>query len=342
VLLDFVPNHWSHQHFTFQDALKNADSPYVGWYHFKSRPDAYETFFGVKELPQINLRNPAARRHMLDAARYWLEFGVDGYRLDYAIGPAPDFWADFRQVTRQVRPDCWTFGEVVEPSGTQIGFHGLLDGCLDFLLLEALRQTFAFRRWNLAQLADFLDRHEAYFPRDFSRPSFLDNHDMNRYLWAAQGDQRSLRLAALCQFTLTSPPIIYYGTEVGLSQVRDVRQGEFGRPEESRLPMLWGDAQDAELLAYYRSLAAVRRAEICLRRGDRQAILVNRDYLAYIRRYEDQSLAVVFSIAQTPVTLSIPGRWKKILLSSDAGCHLTSGEDSAEISLPAVSAVIVK
>ena len=81
VLLDFVPNHWSHLHATFQDAIHNPSSPYRDWYTFKHWPDDYESFFGVKELPQVNLRNPAARQSMLDAAAYWLDFGVDGYRL---------------------------------------------------------------------------------------------------------------------------------------------------------------------------------------------------------------------------------------------------------------------
>ena len=75
-------------------------------------------------------------------------------------------------------------------------------------------------------------------------PSFLDNHDMNRFLWVVGGDTRRLRLAALCQFTLPGPPIVYYGTEVGLSQRRDVRYADgSGHPEESRLPMPWGDAR---------------------------------------------------------------------------------------------------
>ena len=56
-----------------------------------------------------------AREHVLEAARYWLDFGVDGFRVDYCIGPTPDFYADFRRVTRQANPECWTFGEAVDP-----------------------------------------------------------------------------------------------------------------------------------------------------------------------------------------------------------------------------------
>ena len=84
---------------------------------------------------------------------------------------------------------------------------------------------------------------------------------MNRFLWVVGGDTRRLRLAALFQFTLPDPPIVYYGTEVGRSQDRDVRSADgSGHPEESRLPMPWGDDQDTDLLAWYRELVALRRA----------------------------------------------------------------------------------
>jgi cyclomaltodextrinase len=340
VLLDFAPNHCSSEHPAFQEAIANQASPYVQWFSFDHWPDRYESFFGVKSLPQFNLRNPAARKHLLEAAAYWLEFGVDGYRLDYAIGPSPDFWADFRRATRKARPDCWTFGEVVEPPDSQIAFSGLLDGCLDFMLLEALRQTFAFGRWDAAHFMSFLDRHEAAFPAGFSRPSFLDNHDMNRILWALQGDKRRLKLAALCQFTLAGPPIIYYGTEVGLSQERDVRQGSRGLPEESRLPMLWGNSQDAQLLKFYRTLAALRRGEPALRRGQRKTMHASKDVLAYVRSDRGASLATVINLGEEKSRLQLPGGWNSIELTSDAGCSFD--RENGWVELPPLSGLVLK
>ena len=56
---------------------------------------------------RIPRRDASARQHVLEAAKYWLEFGVDGYRVDYCIGPTPDFYADFRRVTRTSKPDSW-------------------------------------------------------------------------------------------------------------------------------------------------------------------------------------------------------------------------------------------
>ena len=256
VLLDFVPNHWSREHPTFLEAARDRSSPYAGWYSFMRWPDAYESFFGHKAMPRINYANAEARRHVLDAVRFWRERGVDGFRVDYALGPDEDFWADFRIAT----DGAWTFGEVVETPETQRSFEGLLDGCLDFGLLEGLRATFAHGAWNAARFTAFLDAHERYFPPSFSRPSFLDNHDMNRFLWSAGGDVNRLKLAALCQFTLEGPPVVYYGTEVGLSQDDDIRAGGWGGDRQARLPMLWGADQDADLLAFYGSLAELRQA----------------------------------------------------------------------------------
>ncbi|MDX1686848.1 MAG: alpha-amylase family glycosyl hydrolase, partial [Candidatus Promineifilaceae bacterium] len=117
-------------------------------------------------------------------------------------------------------------------------------------------------------------RHDDYFSPYFSRPSFLDNHDVNRFLWLVDGDVRKLKLAALCHVTLPGPPIVYYGTEVGLSQERDVIQEHGHVLEEARAPMLWGDAQDADLRQYYRRLIRFRRAHPVLWRGRRRTVHV--------------------------------------------------------------------
>jgi cyclomaltodextrinase / maltogenic alpha-amylase / neopullulanase len=126
---------------------------------------------------------------------------------------------------------------------------------------------------SVSGLDGFLRRHLAFAPKDFVWPSFLDNHDMNRFLWVVDGDTRRLRLAALCQFTLPYPPIVYYGTEVGVSQERDVRSADgSGHPEEARLPMAWGDTQDGDLLRFYRALIGLRRATPRLWRGERRTV----------------------------------------------------------------------
>ena len=165
---------------------------------------------------------------------------------------------------------------------------------------------------------------------------------MNRYLWAVSGDIDSLKMAALCQFTLAGPPVIYYGTEAGLSQERDVRQGELGLPEESRLPMPWGDQQDGELLSFYRRLVALRRSEPALRRGSRQSFPCGDKVVAYRRDTPDQSLAVVINLSEDAQQLEIPGRWVSLLLASRAGAVIKPDNTSTEIEIPGRSGLVMR
>jgi cyclomaltodextrinase / maltogenic alpha-amylase / neopullulanase len=277
LVLDFVPSHVSDGHSAFAAARADATSPYASWFRFDRWPDDYRTFFGVPTMPQLNHDDEAVRRHLVDAAMFWLGRGVDGLRLDYAGGASYELWAELRVAARADHPECWLFGEVVDTPAAQLAYDGLLDGCLDFQLAQSLRATFGYRDWSAAQLGGFLDAHETAFPPAFSRPSFLDNHDLDRILWIAQGDTRRLRAAALVQFTLAGPPIVYYGTEVGLSQTESIKDAG---DRQARLPMLWDADQDRDLLAFYGELSALRRA---LPAEPRETIAAEGDRLVYAR-----------------------------------------------------------
>ncbi len=341
VLMDFVPNHWSSQHPSFIEATRDRNSEYVNWYTFEHWPDKYKCFFTSRGLPQINLRYGTARAHVLDAAKYWLEFGVDGYRVDYCIGPTPDFYADFRRVTRTARPDSWTFGEAVDPPDSQLTFEGSMDGALDFMLLEVLRKTFAFGKWNARQFGEFLDRHEAYFPKTFTRPSFLDNHDMNRFLWVARGDIRKLRLAALCQFTLIGAPVIYYGTEAGLSQHNDVMQQGRAIHEEARLPMIWGKDQNRDLFAFYKGLIALRQAHSALRGGARTNLHVDGKILAYRRSDGRESLVIALNPSEREASLELEGTESAAAFATGPECRVQAKGGAQRIVLPPFGGMIL-
>jgi glycosidase len=261
--------------------------------------------------------------------------------VDYAIGPTPDFYADFRRVTRAARPDCWTFGEAIDPPDGQLAFEGGLDGTLDFMLLEALRATFGFGRWEARRFADFLDRHEAFFPRTFSRPSFLDNHDMNRFLWVARGDKRRLKLAALCQFALAGPPIIYYGTEAGLSQVRDIRQGGWALHEEARLPMVWGTAQDEALLSFYRALGKLRHDRPALRRGGRTTLLADGSTLAFRRGEGAEAVVAVLNTGTEAATVRLPGPERVMALATSDRVRAEAQGEQVVVRLPGLGGAML-
>jgi len=168
VILDFVANHVSNQHPAFKAALQTPESPYKDWFYWDPWPH-YRCYFDVPEMPELRLTYGApARRYLLEVAQKWLRLGIDGYRLDYASGPGLDFWVDFRRACREVNPESWLFGEVTKPADEQLSFSGGLDGTLDFLTCQALRETFAFQSWSLSRFAGYLQDSLAYFPREFS------------------------------------------------------------------------------------------------------------------------------------------------------------------------------
>ena len=339
VILDFVANHWSNQHPTFQAAQRNKNSEYRMWYTWQRWPDEYTSFFGVKGMPQLNLKHKPASDYLLACAQYWLEKGVDGYRLDYAPGPPHTFWADFRQACKAVNPDVFLFGEVVRHSEGIAAYIPHFDGCLDFPLADALRRTFVLETSTLLEFEAFLAAHETYFPKDFSLPAFLDNHDMTRILYLAGEDTAKVKLAALVLFTLSAPPVVYNGTEVGVSQ-----QNPLGRFEEARLPMLWGNEQDKDLLTYFQRLGAVRKQFSLLASGKREVVHLNvqKGTYAYLRTSETYAVLIALNTSRCPCTIEVPN--VSLQISAEDllnGNRVVISADSVSISLPAQSGAFI-
>lgn len=259
IILDLVCNHTSHLHPIFQEALEDKQSPYRSWFFFDELEDnGYRSFFGVRSMPQVNLNHPDARQWMLDITRYWLEeFEIDGYRLDFANGPNLDFWSDFWVLTKTINPDSFCFAEVVETPRVLEKYQGRVDGVLDFHVADAIRRSFGRKSWSEERFNSMLNQHEAYFKKDFVRPSFLDNHDMDRFQFIAGGSEDDLRRAAQVQFQLPGPPIVYYGTEVGVEQT--VSKSSKVGLEASRGAMLWEDEQNKSILSFYQELIKERK-----------------------------------------------------------------------------------
>ncbi len=345
LILDFVANHWSNLHPSLQAAQQDPHSPYMDWYLWKHWPDEYAGFFGVKSMPQLNLApGSPARQYLLDCAVYWLENGFDGYRLDFAYGPPLDFWVDFRRVCKQTRPDCWLFGEVIHSARAQRAFAPVFDGMIDFLLAEAVRQTFGYGRWDLAAFESFLAAHEAYFSGLFDRLTILDNHDMNRFLFLAGNDQRRLKLAALLIYTLAGRPINYYGTETGVTQVRPTHVGNRGFFEEARQPMLWGAEADHELVEFFRLLVSLHKSHPAIRRGARKVVHLDAKSgtYAYLRQLDDDILLAAFNLSDQMrmLTLDLPGFSKaENLLNNQL---VETSPNVVRLSLDPLSGMLVK
>jgi cyclomaltodextrinase len=258
VLLDFVANHCSNQHERFQAALA-GDERALPWFKWKTFPH-YEGFYNVPGMPCFNLEpGSPARAHLLEAARYWLRFGADGYRLDYANGPSRDFWVEFLQACQEVNPECWTFGEIVAPADEQITFAGSMHGTLDFLTCQALRETFATGIWSLSHLAGYLENYWADYPKAFSRPAFIDNHDMNRFFFTAEGSVSTQEAALRLLYLMPGAPIVYYGSERELSQRQSIHTADALGFDEARQEMDWVDKKERKSAKVMRDMAAFRR-----------------------------------------------------------------------------------
>lgn len=260
IILDLVANHLSYEHPYFVEALAKPESPYREHFVFDESEIGYRTYFGLRSMPQINLTNEATRKWMFDIARFWLtEFQVDGFRLDHAQGPGPEFWTEFQMACKQANAESFCFAEVVEPPSEMLRYAGRVDGLLDFNFNETVRRAYGYGSITKEDFNIFLRRHLDFFKESgMLMPTFLDNHDMKRFLFIAGEDKQKLRDAAELQFKLPGPPIVYYGTEIGMSEFQT--DDPHDRLVGCRAPMEWGEAQDSELFAFYQSLIR-RRAQ---------------------------------------------------------------------------------
>ncbi len=283
IIADFVPNHCSKDHPFFKDAQKNKDSQYIDWFYFIHWPDDYLCFLSVQEIPKLNLDNPQTRDHIIGAAKYWLSFGFDGFRLDHVIGPSHEFWKIFRQKIKDDYPNVVLIGEAwmmgvkqrelrtlhvknkffkwLSGAASDSLFKeyiGELDGVLDFRAQELIKRCFVELKIPHSKLTTYLKNHYASFPKKYFLPTFLDNHDMDRFLFLCGNDKEKLKAAATLQFSLPKPAIIYYGTEVGMTQTISLWNVGSNGDLHARQPMNW-DAQDQDLLLFYKKLIQKRK-----------------------------------------------------------------------------------
>jgi cyclomaltodextrinase len=295
VLLDFVPNHTGRGHHLFRDAIANGGDA-ATYYRFWQWPHYYRCFSDVITLPELDTGNSHVQQHLVRAAQHWLTgYGVDGVRCDHVAGVDPAFWVELRRGLREVKPDSLILGEATGVPDWLARYTGRIDAIFDFDLAYYVRQALGRGRMDAAAFAAWLDHHDQSYP-GLVLATLLDNHDMNRFLWVADGNVDRLKLAATLLMTLPGPPIIYYGTEVGLSQRYD---GEIENAE-ARLPMLWGSDQDQDLLAHFQQLGRMRGESAALRRGDRKTVLADAEVFVYERTAGDETVTVALNFSEKP------------------------------------------
>jgi alpha-glucosidase len=302
VLLDFVPNHTSSEHPWFVDSRSSRSSPRRDWYLWADAgpsgepPTNWLSMFGgpgwewdeqtgqfyfhafLKEQPDLNWRNPDVRSAMYDVLRFWLDRGVDGFRVDVLWllvkdahlrdNPPNPAWsptsrrtydsllpvhtadlpevheiiADMRSVLDEYGERV-LIGEIYLPIERLIGYygaHGPRSAHLpfNFQLLEL--------PWRADAIGAAVDAYERLLPATAWPNWVLGNHDRPRI--ASRVGDRQARVAAMLLLTLRGTPTVYYGDELGMVDVdipEELQQdparhdGPSRGRDPQRTPMRW-------------------------------------------------------------------------------------------------------
>lgn len=271
VLLDLVPNHTSDEHPWFVESRSSRDSPKRDWYLWRDPgvdggpPNNWLSVFGgsawtldeatgqyychsfLTKQPDLNYRNPAVLEAMLGVLRFWLDRGIDGFRVDVIHrmmkdehfrdnppNPAyagtgnpynallPVHSADLPEVHGIIRrmrevldeyPERMMVGEIYLPVERLMRYYGEngtgLHMPYNFQLLEV--------PWDAATIAATIDAYELALPRGGWPNWVLGNHDRPRV--ASRVGLPQARVAAMLLLTLRGTPTIYYGDEIGMRDV---------------------------------------------------------------------------------------------------------------------------
>jgi len=277
VVLDAVLNHSGDGHWAFRDVVENEErSPYVNWYSVEgfpvvSHPEPnYRTCSGCYYLPKWNAYNPEVREHHHRVARYWVEQGIDGWRLDVPYFLNHTFWRGFHDVVKRMDEDLYIVAEEWrEPEQWLQG--DIADGTMNYTLRDLVLGFTADRTVDAYALADGMNRLRDRIPDGYHHGmlNLLGSHDTERVLTRHRGDEESTLLAHTLLFAAQGAPMLYYGDEVGMTGEND---------PGCRGAMPWDPARwSARLLGSVRALAAARAADAPLRRGVQDVRAVDDD-----------------------------------------------------------------
>lgn len=318
IILDFLINHTSIQHEWFQGWL-NDDPQYEDYYRSISSSDPrYDLNSGIwhsmgdnkyycgyfVNMADLNWSNPDVQQEMIDAAMFWLDKGVDGFRLD-----AAKYLEGYGEVSTQTQPitsslnklqlfefkleeqypDVYISGEVWSGFSEMKIFYQSMDSVLNFTTGPNILRVLG-NQTSSTYVADIISQYNQIkeIDPDAIDAPFLYNHDQDRLATIVNGDMRKLKLAAEMLLTLEGNPHLYYGEEIGMYGYKS--EGPVYWDETRRLPLKWGNdyttswhpdaingtVSDIEtqfedpdsLLNVYKTLLQARQSNPALRYGD--------------------------------------------------------------------------
>ena len=325
VVLDGVFNHTGRGFWAFHHLLENGPrSPYVDWYFVKAwplhpyaprgekKPLNYECWWNLPALPKLNVRNPGVREHLLHVARHWIDFGIDGWRLDVPEEiDDPEFWRSFRATVKEGDPEAYLVGEIWNEAPDWLE-GDRFDAVMNYPLSRAAHGFFGARTLargyrpgghelkplDAAAFGNEIDRVMSLYPEDvtLAQLNVLDSHDTARLLWAFGGDKSALSLCVVFQMTMPGAPCVYYGDEIGMT----------GGPDpDCRRAFPWEDRAgwDEGLLDVYKRAIAMRREHAVLRRGSFRRMAARDDLYAFHRSLGGCEAVVALNAGSGAATL---------------------------------------
>lgn len=295
VVLDGVFNHVGRGFFAFQDVLQNREnSIYKDWFHISFEGDScfndglwYEGWEGHFELVKLNLENPNVIEYLFSCIKMWIEeFNIDGLRLDVAYCLEESFMRKLREFSNSVGEDFFLLGEVLFGDYNRIVNDEMLHSCTNYECYKGLYSS--FNDMNLFEIAHSLNRQ---FGKEGSAIykgkhllSFADNHDVIRVASILK-EQKHLPLVYALLFGMPGIPCIYYGSEWGITGVKDKNSDDDLRPE-IKAPE-WND-----LTTLISSLALIRKQHKSLVFGEYKSVVLTNRQLIFEREFEGERIWV--------------------------------------------------
>jgi glycosidase len=264
IILDVPFNHTSNEHPWFQEAVRNRESLYRTYYHFQpddgSLPMNWHRvrgpggerlrYFGLfsPKMPDLDFDNPRVRQEVKAIAGFWLDLGVDGFRLDAAkhiygdrfdqlreseIRKNNDWWLEFSESVYRKKPEAVLLGEVIDNYEILRRHAWGLDGLTDEPFMNNLRAHLGSPKPGfLTPHRQFLNQAQALHRTAYAPPlghpfrafDYVANHDRNPRLASDLEERKrhgmpyevdqAYRLAVSILLTLSSRPILYQGDEL--------------------------------------------------------------------------------------------------------------------------------
>lgn len=275
---------------TVQDAINKKETTFdsdniTQWHPGEHRNEHYYGFFW-KGMPDLNFDNKKVREEIYKIGKFWIDKGVDGFRMDAAKHIYPDdqpddtrkFWEEFTMTMKSYKPDIMIIGEVWSDPKTLTTFFKGLPQLFNFELAKAIPELI-----NTGDVKGFIEKYSTIqHEYNAASPEYIDalllsNHDMNRIRTSLHGDIQKSKLAASILLTLPGMPFIYYGEELGMLGMK---------PDEYlREPFLWGDAnfqQTSWLKPIHSTSDSVTTLEV--QKNDRHSLYHHYKYWINVRK----------------------------------------------------------